>query len=186
MLKRIGLGLVFSLFTTVSYMIIVLVSHFNDPMVECPLGFYTQYNDSIVLPISYKWLIIPQVMYGVSLFLVIVTSLEFTVAQSPRQMRGLMVGLWYAALSIGGLINDNIYLAFSPIKSKSLGCLFYYYLVVFVCILLILILYVIIAKRYKVRVREYIVPVYQIAEKHIEKYIDSQSTDSSDSSTNTE
>ena len=186
MLKRIGLGLVFSLFTTVSNMIIVLVSHFNDPMVECPLGIYTQYNDSIVLPISYKWLIIPQVMYGVSLFLVIVTSLEFTVAQSPRQMRGLVVGMWYAALGIGGLINDNIYLAFYPIKSKSLGCLFYYYLVVFVCILLILILYVTIAKCYKVRVREYVVPVYQIAEKHIEKYIDSQSTDSSDSSTNTE
>ena len=110
MLKRIGLGLVFSLFTTVSYIIIVLVSHFNDPMVECPLEGYKEKNTSTVLLINYKWLIIPQVTYGVSLFLVIATSLEFTIAQSPRQMRGLMVGLWYTAFSVGHLINNNLHL----------------------------------------------------------------------------
>ena len=79
MLKRIGLGLVFALATTLSYVVIFkyqsnTLSYFND------------------------LLLILQILYGVAFALAFPASLEFTVAQSPIQMRGMMVGMWFASL----------------------------------------------------------------------------------------
>ena len=54
--------------------------------------------------VNYKWLLIPHITNGWAIFLVVVTTLEFSVAQSPRQMRGLMVGLCYATYGIGRLL----------------------------------------------------------------------------------
>ena len=42
---------------------------------------------------SYKFTIVSQVLYGISFALILPTSLEFTIAQSPIEMRGLLVGL---------------------------------------------------------------------------------------------
>ena len=43
-----------------------------------------------------KLLFIPQTIQGLTFILLYPVSLEFTVAQSPVHMRGVMVGLWYA------------------------------------------------------------------------------------------
>ena len=88
MLKRIGLGLVFALATTLSYVVIFkyqknTLSYFND------------------------LLLIPQILYGVAFLLVFPASLEFTIAQSPVEMRGMMVGMWFASFGVGYLININ-------------------------------------------------------------------------------
>ena len=162
MLKRIALGLVLCFLVNLSYVAIVLVGFLDAPSFECPLEIISSYN---LLPIDYKWLIFPQTMFGVAIFLCAVTSLEFIVAQSPKQMRGLMVGLWYAAYGFGELINSNFYLLFS-IVSSSFRCVIYMYSANSLCILLILIAFLFLAKRYKLRVRENIVPVHQIAEEH--------------------
>ena len=34
-------------------------------------------------------------------------TLEFTIAQSPHEMRGFMVGMWFAAFAIGLAVNIN-------------------------------------------------------------------------------
>ena len=171
MLKRIALGLVLCFLVNLSYVAIVLVGFLDAPSFECPLGVITSYNLTIVLPIDYKWLIFPQIMFGVAIFLCAITSLEFIVAQSPKQMRGLMAGLWYAAYGFGQLINNNFYLLFSFVSS-SYQCVIYMYSANSLCILLILIAFLFLAKRYKLRVRENIVPVHQIAEEHYERYFD--------------
>uniref|UniRef100_A0A1X7TU03 Uncharacterized protein n=1 Tax=Amphimedon queenslandica TaxID=400682 RepID=A0A1X7TU03_AMPQE len=75
-------------------------------------------------------------------------SLEFTVAQSPVHMRGVMVGLWYTSWGIGYLI--NILLKFP----------FY--------------LFVILAKRYKYRVRENEANIVQIVDDHYQRYMEQE------------
>ena len=90
MLKRIGLGLVFSLFTTIYFVIILACKD------------YILFNT-----ISYKAAIVSQCFYGIAFALIFPTSLAFTIAQSPHEMRGLMVGLWYAARGVGYVININ-------------------------------------------------------------------------------
>ena len=91
MLKRIGVGLVFSLFTTV-YSVIMLV---------CKNYFLFDIT-------SYKVVIVSEIFYGTATALIIPTSLAFTIAQSPHEMRGLMVGLWYAAHGVGYILNISI------------------------------------------------------------------------------
>ena len=121
--------------------------------------------------VNYKWLLIPHITNGWAIFLVVVTTLEFSVAQSPRQMRGLMVGLCYAIYGIGRLLSINLSWLLVYFEFLSRGCTFYYHLG---SIIVSLILFLIFAKHYKLRVRNDIYPVHQIATEHYERYLDQQ------------
>ena len=110
---------------------------------------------------------------GISKLLVTQTSLEFIVAQTPVQMRGMMVGFWLASWDIGFLIDSLIKLSFSC-ESKTICTRFFYYLTKNVIIFVILILFVILAKRYKYRVRENEVNILQIVEDHYQRYMEQE------------
>uniref|UniRef100_A0A1X7VGP5 Major facilitator superfamily (MFS) profile domain-containing protein n=1 Tax=Amphimedon queenslandica TaxID=400682 RepID=A0A1X7VGP5_AMPQE len=116
---------------------------------------------------SYELLLITeQVLLGISLFLIYPTSLEFTVAQSPEHMRGMMVGFCYTSLGIGSLLA----LVLLDFLSKRH---YVYYLPTKCCILLlILIVFVILAKRYKYRVRENEVNIVKIVDEHYQRYME--------------
>ena len=46
------------------------------------------------------WLLVPQILHGFEYILVFLTVLEFICAQAPFRLKGFMVGIWYAMLSI--------------------------------------------------------------------------------------
>ena len=46
------------------------------------------------------WLLVPQILHGFGHMLVFLTVLEFICAQAPFRLKGFMVGIWYAMLSI--------------------------------------------------------------------------------------
>ena len=76
MLKRIALGFVFILLTPLYYVIMFLSKeHF-------------QLNTT-----SYHAVLVPQILSGISFTLIFPTSIEFTIAQSPHELRGFMIGL---------------------------------------------------------------------------------------------
>ena len=156
MLRRIGLGLVFTLTVELYYVI----------MFACK--DYFQLNT-----MSYKAIIIPDILYGVSFALILPTSLEFTIAQSPHEMRGLMVGLWFAAFAIGyalGITGKFLLKCKGNIICQSLS----YYVYIIVLVLIILIVFLVLAKCYKLRVRENEVNIHVIAEEHYERYIEQE------------
>ena len=153
MLRKIGLGLLFAVCSTVSYTVI--------------LRFYD--NEA-----SYNTvLIIPQVLVGMSCFLIFPASLEFTIAQCPVQMRGVMVGMCMASLGIGYTININIQYPFGCDNNSICGN-YYYYLTKTGIVLLILIVFVILAKYYKFRVRENEVNIHQIVDDHYQRYMEQE------------
>ena len=155
MLKRIGLGLLFVLFTTIYYVIIF----------ACKDHFHLDTT-------SYKAMIMPEILYGISYALIFPTSLEFIIAQSPHEMRGLMVGLWYGAFGLGYVIDIN---GKYPFNCKDIVCQdIYYYVLKSAVIVIILILFVILAKHYKLRVRKNEINIHVIAEEHYERYIDQE------------
>ena len=118
-----------------------------------------------------KLLFIPQTIQGLTFILLYPVSLEFTVAQSPVHMRGVMVGLWYAiSWGFGHLINIIIKFPFNC-ESQYICTSFYYYITKSVLVLIILIVFVILAKRYKYRVRENEVNIFQIVDDHYQIYI---------------
>ena len=156
MLKRIGIGLIFALLTTLYYVV----------MLACRDSFNLNTT-------SYKALIIPQILHGIGFAFIFPTSLEFTIAQCPHKMRGFLVGLWNAALGLGDLLNYNGKYPFScqeEIHCQSL----YYHVLKSVIILIIVIIFLILAKRYKFRVRENEVNIHLIAEEHYERYLDQE------------
>ena len=88
MLKRIGRGLIFALATTLSHVVIFKYE-------RNPLSYFNDLS------------LIPQILYGIAFALIFPASLEFTIAQSPMQMRGMMVGMWFASFGVGYVININ-------------------------------------------------------------------------------
>ena len=155
MLKRIGVGLVFSLFTTTfSVIMLACKDHFSFDT--------TSYNFTV-----------SQVLYGIAFALILPTSLEFTIAQSPYETRSLMVGLWYAARGLGYIITINskyLFMCEKELTCQSVS----YFIAKSVFILIILIVYLILAKRYKLRVRENEINVHLITEEHYERYMDQE------------
>ena len=156
MLKRIGLGLVFALLTTLYYVVILIC------------------RDSLNLnTTSYKAVVVPQILYGIGYALILPTSLEFTIAQCPHEMRGFLVGLWNSAFGLGFVISFSGKYPFScqgEIHCQNL----YYYVLKSVIILIILIIFLILAKRYKFRVRDNEINIYLITEEHYGRYLNQE------------
>ena len=168
MLKRIGLGLSITLAINVSYMIIVFVSHFVVKSKGCLL------NGDFKLPFDYKWQLILHMFAGISYCLVQLTSLEFILAQTPKSMRGILVGLWYGISGVMSIVHVLLFFLFLKIKSGPLGCSFYYFLTKSVLSLLVLIVFLILAKRYKLRVRENEIDVYVEVHERFTRYLDEE------------
>ena len=157
MLSRMVVGLFFALIVTVSKLIIFV--------------FEGSQSDIKFMGIL---LFIPQTLQGLSFTLLHAVSLEFTVAQSPVHMRGMVIGLWYAfSWGFGLFINTIIKFPFHC-QSQYICTLYYYYLTKSVLVLIILIVFIILAKRYKYRVRENEVNVVQIVDDHYQKYMEQE------------
>ena len=156
MLKRIGLGLIFALLTTLYYVV----------MLACRDSFNLNTT-------SYKSLLVPQILHGIGFAFIFPTSLEFTIAQCPQKIRGFLIGLWNAGFNLGNVINNSGKYPFSC--QGEIHCqILYYHVLKSVIILIILIIFLILAKRYKFRVRENEVNVHLIAEEHYERYLDQE------------
>ena len=153
MLKRIGLGLIFALLTTLYYVV----------MLACIGSFDT----------SYKTVITPKSLYGIAFAFIVPTSLEFTIAQCPHEMRGFLVGLWNAAFGLGYLVSINGKYPFNCQEETHCQSL-YYHVLKGAIILIILIIFIILAKCYKFRVRENEINIHLIAEEHYERYLDQE------------
>ena len=147
MLRRMSLGLVFALLSIIPYLLPFLSSTWKE--------------------------FVSQILLGISYVLVNPVSLEFIVAQSPVQTRGVMVGLWYASWKIGSILSYFIAILFHC-GYQDICLNSYYHLTKLVLLLIILIVFVILAKRYKNRVRENEVNIYQIADDHYQRYMEQE------------
>ena len=124
-----------------------------------------------------RWMlvIIPSLMVSLGVLMLKITSLEFTLAQSPAGMKGLLFGLWYAAKGIGNLIGFNLPFAFSEIPSHLIpGCEFYYLLTTLVISIVVFVLFLVTSRWYKLRMRQRTVNLHLIIEEHFERYMDQE------------
>ena len=132
-------------------------------------------NHTIILPIDYHWVILPGVLYAIGLVILQVSLMVFVVAQTPEKMKGLTIGLYYTSNAIGFLIGYNIFIPFKNISSsKWLSCELYTDIAELILFSAILIIFLILAKRYQLRIRERTINVYLITEDHYERYLDQE------------
>ena len=164
MIKRIGLGLCLLLLSTI-VLVAMDVKDYNKAN-NCTLT-NTVYYDAT--NIDYALITVSQIICGVGGTIVLLLSLELTVAQLPGHMRGLMVGLWYGADGLFILLSYAIYLPHRLIHSH---CTLYYHVTVSVCVVVTISVYGVLAKCYKLRVRNEVVNIHHIVATVYERYIE--------------
>ena len=162
MLKSLGVAILSSLISVIVYCSLDVAGHLMDSSSSC----YFNKTDLHQIPIDYRLLMTGEFFHELAYALGIIKSLEFTVAQSPCRMRGLMLGLWYAVFRLSQLVGINVHFIFeaflySPIRPS---CLFYYHIVKIIILASTLIAFVVLSRRYELRVREREINFYQVAE----------------------
>ena len=108
--------------------------------------------------IDAHWVILPNFLIGLSMFLYVLSGIEFICAQAPFNMKGLALGIASALFGLGALINASISEAFikkdslwknAPLTSRIL----WYLIMEGVIVLIGFIALVVIIKMYKRRTR---------------------------------
>ena len=171
MLLVVQVGLFIQILGTIGMAAIETVGHLQTPNVTC------MFNDKIevVMSLNYYWTLIPKVFQVVGGCLYTLTILEFIIAQSPCEMKGLLFGVLCAFIGIAKLIGYNLYRPFQFLPgSIPISCGFYYYLTQTLLLSLAFIIFIILFKHYKLRMRNNPVNIHMIAERHITAYIEQE------------
>ena len=100
-------------------------------------------SDELTLP--FYIMAVPQFFAGISIFLVQFTIIEFILAQGPRIMQGLLIGIWF--------MHHSIYCVHLTLASSQYGCYWEYYAVKTSVVFISVIVYTIAAYKYKYRQR---------------------------------
>ena len=185
MMRKIWLGSVLSFLQVSAYLIISLIVSTHDrrtnknSLLECFLNqSYTLNESGFCIPPSspvsdklFIWMIIPQVLGGLSYMLAFMTALEFLCAQSPRTMQGMLIGFWYSSgfikFALVGVI-DILSFVFHPSTVPVLNvlkvCASFASLVMYSCM----------SRKYQYRERDEAVNFQAMIEEQYEREIDQE------------
>ena len=153
-LTSIGIGNIFVLLVQVGYLIVSVVEYVH------PLG-----------GILWQWpYIVSCVMFGCITQFMLTKLLEFVCAQSPYHMRGLLTGyvvfVYLSALAAGNLLERNV------VCPKSLSyCSVIRHATVTAVGLIGFIIYCLLARWYKMRVRDEAYNAHQVVEEIYDRYL---------------
>ena len=172
-LTRVGAGLVLMLIGNLLNLTVDTIGHLHSNNTQCMFSD-TSHGSANSLPIPLYWLLISETINAVGRTLVMCTSMEFIMAQSPNRMRGVMIGLGTVLLGFGYVTHYGLKLVVKHFSNANPSCEFYYYLVLSILLILSLVLFTIAAKRYKLRERDRHVNIQAIAEEHYERYFDQE------------
>ena len=146
-LNKMGIGLILVV------MSLCLMTTVDVSLYKFSLKFDSDIDDEdsphkYILPV----IIISQILNGLSLIFISLSALEFILAQGPRSMQGLLIGLWYAYQSVSVLLE----IPSQRLKFLNLIQHFQYWLTVLkTCLAVVsLIVFIIISRWYKYRQRE--------------------------------
>ena len=172
LMKRVATGFVFCFIGTLLDLTLDTIGHLHSNNTHCMFDTYS--GSANTLPIPLYWLLVSDIVFGIGAAIVMVTIIEFILAQSPNSMRGVMMGVSVMLLFIATAVNYGLQLLLEHFSNATPSCGFYYYLVLSILIMLSLVLFTIAAKRYKLRERERHVNIQAIAEEHYERYLDQE------------
>ena len=184
LLKRISFGLLLILTSSLIYTAVSLSSYFhsavycvnpNHHTINTSTSYYgnDSYSAPVMASIVNEWIPLGAgVLYGFSDYFIRVLSIEFILAQSPKGLRGTMLGLLAVSKGLSFIISLLLDLAFQHYLFTYSLCSFYLFSVKTILIFFIVLLFFWLARRYKYRVRSNEINVHNIAENHIDKFID--------------
>ncbi len=158
MTVRIGLGLIVILIGLSLLLTIDAMGHSHSGMYNASTcAFYHQNSSNAAIKISYTSLIPVIVVVSIGEMLVSISAFEFICAQSPYDMRGLILGLYFMinSLYMGAIcmILTAFALGFKDYAGTSLSCGTWYIISIIALGIVGLVIYIVVANWYKKRQR---------------------------------
>ena len=125
--------------------------------------------DEISYTVKHNGTIFDEIALAVNWYIINVVVVKFLLAQCPKSMRGTMIGFWLCFRILRGRFQFILFLPFLNFLDSDvpLGCGFYFHLMETIISVFHLLIFIILATRYKFRVREVEINIHQIAENHI-------------------
>ena len=172
--KRVTIG---AFFTITGSLFLLLVEGVGHATTSTPVPCMFQANGSSpTLAIDYLWVDIPtSVLFGVQGMIIGIAVFEFICAQSPYNMKGLLLGLGFSANMAALFIGEAVYFAWSQswkTEYPAPSCGFWYYLFTGLIGIIGLVVLVIVAKWYRRRERDEVVNEHVFAENYYSVYSD--------------
>ena len=163
-MKKFIMGMILQLCYLIGMLSLEIISHHSveqrqsENNITCVLSSTVKdLKDNTTLPTDFKWLLIPQVFSGMSIYFLVTSTLEFICAQSPYSMKGLIIGIIYGMLGVIVILVTGLkesFLKLNPLKHLPYGCGVWYYLVMTVLVVLLIVLACFISKWYTRRRRD--------------------------------
>ena len=166
-LKRVGIGALFYMAAILCAFTLDTIGHTYKPGIPC---LFSKDSKSGHIPLDYRLIVLPSVLSGLALPISDIAVYEFICAQTPHQMKGLFIGIYYCVLGLGFALGFVLVLPFSLHSSTHwpVSCGFWYYLMNALLLLVGFIVFCFTAKCYKQRTRDD--PAYEQA--NIEAYFE--------------
>ena len=154
---KFNIGVLLVFISTVVYLSLEVAGHIklgiNGTNIKCML----ENKDNDLLPLDFKWSILPECLHITADFLLLSTGVQFICAQSPYSMKGLLFGFGYGVYGFLLFMSDILLLSIIDIVKKSppsrYGCGMWYLLSLSVVQLLVCILACVVSRSYKKRQR---------------------------------
>ena len=137
MLKRIGMGLALIVLVNILYTGFAIIGNYQFGETFNCLTLFTSAK-------ARKWVYFDEIIQAIVWYINNVVSVEFTLAQCPKSMRGTMIGLWFCLRNLRSVFQFIAFLPFLQYMdpSFSLGRGFYFLLTVSVLSSLVLALFI--------------------------------------------
>ena len=162
MLNRIKIGLVFRLMADSSFLLIDLFGHYlSDVPVSCmfPSIFFTSNSVGIIKNINTHITFLPVFFGTIAYFTSFVTSFEFTLAQAPYSMRGMLIAtnisLLWAIPAVVSTVQMLVLANWYPTSSiaQYFSCGSAYFSMNVVMVLVSIVMHSLVDRNYKYRQR---------------------------------
>lgn len=187
MLKRIGLGILFHLMSLVCTLSTDIVGHSMNLNNTTPCMFTTNFDtqDQSLVPTANSFVFLPQdILNSIGYILFYTSAYEFICSQSPHQMKGLIIGTFFAIKGLFQLFGVVLLLVpftfVRDVENLSPSCGFAYYLINVLIGILGFVAYTWVARRYKYRQRDELSNIHQFVENYYEKIEDEPGYDYDD------
>ena len=165
MLKRIGIGMILIVLSSISTLILDIIIETEIKVFGCTFddnNNYTYANSTkhplpteLERSIAYVPLF-QEVLSALSNMLISIGAYEFICSQSPSSMKGVLIGLLYAIRGLAGILTYSLIIFLSLGWHTALlpSCDIIYNVVIALISLVAMVVYVTVAKKYKFKVRD--------------------------------
>ena len=175
-LKRVGISAFGTIIVaSIALSVDMVVHSHTNATVHLECMFVSNNTHNLTVDFNSFWVGIPlSIIIGIELFTLIVSLFEFVCAQTPYNMKGLIIGLSFSAIRLAQALTGATLITWirawlQPPTYPT--CAFWFYLFVILVTVVSLVMFCIVAKRYKKRERNELLHEQRFVEDFYNKYI---------------